>query len=105
MSLLKKYFAATTEQPKREVVYVTLINAVPSKPVLVNGEDKARMCITISSDGEQRDMYLFRDAIAGLPSFIPQGGVNAMLTLQQSEEINPKTGDAYVNAVALGVGA
>lgn len=104
MSLLKKFIAANPIPQGREIEYVKVINAVPSKPADVDGDMKARMCVTIELGGAQSNVYLFKDAIFGLPTFIPKGGVQAMLTVQLAKDINPKDGKPYINAVALGVG-
>ncbi len=100
MSLLKKAIEANPLRGTREVHYVTLHNIVPAAPAVVNGEPKAKVCITIADgEGTKMNMYLFKDSIAGYPNYIPEGGVKAMITLQESED------KQYVNAVALGVGA
>jgi hypothetical protein len=104
MSLLKKFIASTKPAVGREIEHVTLLNVVPSKPAeLKNGEQKAKMCITIQLGDDVRNMYIFRDAIAGLPTFIPKGGVQAILTLEESADTN-EAGEHYINPVALGVG-
>jgi hypothetical protein len=105
MDLLKEFFAATPVSQPRELHHVKLINAVSAAPVEVDGEMVAKLCVTISDGETQRDIYIFRDAVVGLPTFIPKGGLNASVTFQKSKDINPKTGNPYVNAVAIGVGA
>ena len=105
MSLLQKFLAATPVAQPREVHYGKLINALSAAPVEIDGEMVAKMQVTVDFDGEIRNLYIFRDAVAGLPTFIPKGGLNAAVTFQLSKDVNPKTGEPYVNAVAIGIGA
>ena len=105
MSLLQKFLAATPVAQPREVHYGKLINALPAAPVEVDGEMVAKICATVDFAGEVRNLYIFRDSVSGLPTFIPQGGLNVAVTFQISKDTNPKTGENYINAVAMGVGA
>lgn len=105
MSLLKEFFAATPVAQPKEVHYVKVINAISAAPVEVDGEMVAKLCVTISDGESERDLYVFRDSVAGLPTFIPKGGLNAAVTFVRSKDVNPKTGNPYVNAVAIGIGA
>ena len=105
MDLLKEFLAATPVAQTREVVYGKVINAVSAAPVEIDGEMVAKLQVTMDFEGQLRDLYLFRDAVHGLPTFIPKGGLNASVTFQKSKDINPKTGNPYVNAVSIGIGA
>jgi hypothetical protein len=104
MSLLKKHIAANPITGTRTVEYATLISITPSKPAMVNGEEKSKVCLTVSLDGEKSNLYAFKDSISGYPNFIPQGGVQVQLVLQESKE-KDEQGNSYVNVVSVGVGA
>jgi hypothetical protein len=104
MSLLKKHIAANPIAGTRTVEYAKLISITPSKPAMVNGEEKAKVCLTIDLDGNKTNLYAFKDSITGYPNFIPMGGVQVQLVLQESKEQDEK-GNHYVNVVSVGVGS
>jgi len=99
-SLLEKLLAQPAAQT-REVIYAKVINAVPSAPVEVAGEMVSKLNVTIDIDGQLRSLYPFTDSVKGLPTFIPKGGLNAVITLQSYKD--GKTGEERVGCVAIGI--
>ena len=100
-SLLERHIMRNPRPQGREQLYVRLINAVPSKPVEVNGEVKSKLCITIATEkGQLVDLYPFADSVTGLPNFIPKGGLECAITIQPWKG---KQGEEMLGCVAIGI--
>jgi hypothetical protein len=108
MSLLKKFVATAPKSTVvEEIVTVTLMNIIGAAPAMVNDVPKERVRATvITGDGEVLQAYMFKEAVAGAPAYIPEAGLKARATLREVDGVD-KAGKAakYVNWVALGVEA
>jgi hypothetical protein len=90
----------------RESAYAKLHLIAPCPPAIVNGEPKERLIATLTVDGTEKQIEkaIFRDAILGLPTFVPKEGLECQATFKQSEgedaDGKPRT---YLNLIGLAI--
>lgn len=108
MSFLKNLLAKEVTVSNRETAYAKLITLTPISPVMVDGDHKDRLLAELTiGDGDDSKTIIksvFADAVAGRPTFIPQGGIDCQATFKQTDGFDKDNKPVvYLNLIALGV--
>ena len=97
MNLLEKFLAKAAVVANREVVYGTLLGFTGFAPAVTKYGDKERISVTLRIGDKEISTIMFKDSVAGLPTYVPKEGYKAQITLQESKD------GEYVNVIALGI--